>query len=65
MGLETVKEEIIRNAKNQEESLLAEARKETIRLMDEAEKKVAGLKEKSVIETKRIIDLVKKQELCL
>lgn len=63
MGLETVKEEIIRNAKNQEESLIAEARNETVRLMDEAEKKVAGLKEKSDAETKRIIDLVKKQEL--
>ncbi|MCH8004477.1 MAG: hypothetical protein IH934_07665 [Nanoarchaeota archaeon] len=63
MGLEIVKDEIIRNAKNQEESLIAEARKETIRLMDESEKKIVGLKEESDIETKRIIDLIKKQEL--
>jgi len=63
MGLETVKEEIIRNAKNQEESLIAKARSETIRLMNETEKKIAGLKEKSDAETKRIIDLIKKQEL--
>ena len=63
MSLETVKDEIIRDAKNQEESLIAEARKETIRLIDEAEKKVVGLKEKSDAETKRIIDLIRKQEL--
>jgi V/A-type H+-transporting ATPase subunit E len=63
MGLEAVKEEVIRSAKAQEESLIAEARKETIKVMDEAEKKIAEIKEKSDAETKRVVDLVKKQEL--
>jgi len=63
MGLETVKEEIISNAKNQEESLIAEAKIGTIRLINEEERKAARLKEKSDLETKRIIDLIKRQEL--
>ena len=63
MGLETVKEEIIRNAKNQEESFIAEARKETVRLMNEAEKKVVEMKEKSDAEAKRVTETIKKQEL--
>jgi len=62
MGLEAVKEEVIRTAKTQEESMIAEGRKETIRLMNEAEEKVARLKEKSDLETKRAMDLIKKQE---
>jgi len=63
MGLETVKEEVIRSAKSQEQSLIAEARKETVRLMNEAEKKIAEMKQKSNVETKRIADVIKKQEL--
>ena len=63
MGLEAVKEEVIRTAKTQEESLIAEARKETIKIIDEAEKKVAEVKEESDAETKRKIDVIKKQEL--
>ena len=63
MGLETVKDEIIRNAKNQEESFIAEARKETVKIMDEAEKKIAEIKEKSEEQTRKIIDVIKKQEL--
>lgn len=63
MGLETVKEEIIREAKNQEQSLVEEARNETVRIINEAEKKVAEIKEKSNIETKRAMDIIKKQEL--
>lgn len=63
MGLEAVKEEVIRTAKTQEESLIAEARQETIRIMDEVEKKIAEIKEKSNAETKRKIDVIKKQEL--
>ena len=39
MGLETVKEEIVRNAKEQETTLIAEARKEASRIMKEAENK--------------------------
>lgn len=63
MGLEAVKEEVIRSAKNQKQSLIAEARKETIRMMNEAEKKIAEMKEKSNVETKRMMDVIKKQEL--
>lgn len=63
MGLETVKEEIIRNAKQQKEALLAEAREETSRIIKDAEKKIAGMKEKSEAETKRAISVIKRQEL--
>lgn len=63
MGLEAVKEEIIRNAKEQETALIAEARKETSRIMKEAEKKIEEMKEKSDAETKRVIETIKKQEL--
>ena len=63
MGLEIVKEEIIREAKNQEQSLVEEARNETVRIMNEAEKEVTEMKEKNYAETKRVIDIIKKQEL--
>lgn len=63
MGLETVKEEIIRNAKNQEEALIAEARKETVKMMDEVEKKIAEIKEKKEGQTKKAVEVIKKQEL--
>ena len=63
MGLEAVKEEVIRSAKNQEEALFAEAKKETVRIMNDVEKKIGEIKEKSEIETKRIITAIKKQEL--
>ena len=63
MGLESVKEEIIRNAKEQSNSLLAEARKEANKIMKEAEAKVEGLKAKSEADAKKIIDTIKKQEL--
>ena len=63
MGLEAVKEEIVRQAKEQETALLAEARKEANRIMREAEKKIEEMKEKSESEIKRMIDVIKKQEL--
>ena len=63
MGLETVKEEIIRNAKEQETALIAEARKETSRIMKDAEKKIEELKEKSNAEFNKKVDVIKKQEL--
>jgi len=63
MGLETVKDEIIRDAKNQEESLIGEGRKETVRLMNEAEKKLAEMSQNSAQETKRMAEMIKKQEL--
>ena len=63
MGLETVKEEIIRHAKGQETALMAEASKETNRIMRETEKKIEEIKEKSEVETKKIIDTIKRQEL--
>ena len=63
MGLESVKDEILSNAKEQAASLIAEARKEANKIMKAAEIKVEQIKEKSEAETKRIIDIIKKQEL--
>ena len=63
MGLEAVKEEIIRAAKEQESALIAEARKEASRIMREAEKKIDETKEKSDLETKKISDTIKRQDL--
>lgn len=63
MGLEAVKEEVIRQAKEQETALIAEARKEANRIMKEAEKKTDEMKEKSEAEIKKMIDLIKRQEL--
>lgn len=63
MGLEAVKEEIIRSAKEQSNSLIAEARREANRLIKEAEKKIGGMRDKSEIETKKMLDIIKRQEL--
>ena len=63
MGLEIVKEELIRNAKDEETSLLAEARTEADKIMKEAEKKIEEIKNKSELETKRKVDIIEKQEL--
>lgn len=63
MGLETVKEEILSNAKEQSNSITAEARKEANRIMREAEKKIEEMKAKGEAQTKRILDVIKRQEL--
>jgi len=63
MGLEALKEEIIKNAKEQEVALISEARREANRIQKEAEKKIEELKEKNEAETKRMIDVIKKQEI--
>ena len=63
MGLETVKEEILNSAKEKSNSLIAEARKEANRIMRETEKKAGEMREKSEAETKRMLDLIKRQEL--
>lgn len=63
MGLEAVKEEIIRSAKEQESSLIAEARKEANRITRDAEKKAEEMKERSESETKRLTEIIKRQEL--
>lgn len=63
MGLEAVKEEIIRSAKEQSNSLIAEARKEANKIMKEAEKKIEEMKEKIDSETKKILDMIKREEL--
>src|SRR3989338_11383786 len=63
MGLESVKEEVIRNAKEQASSMLAEARKEAGRIMKEAEAKAEEMKAKSEAETKKLTDTIKRQEL--
>lgn len=62
MGLEIVKEEIVRNASEQESALIAEAKKEADRIMKDMEKKVEELKEKNDAEVKEKIDIMKKQE---
>ena len=63
MGLEAVKEEIIKNAKKQEEQLIAEAKSEAERKMEEAEQKISKFREKSEAETKKTLDMMKRQEL--
>ncbi len=63
MGLEAVKEEVIRQAKQQETSLLAEARKESNKIMAEAEKRIEEMKEKSDADSKRTAELLKRQAM--
>lgn len=63
MGLESVKEEVIRNAKEQAGSMLAEARKEAGKIMKEAEVKAEEMKSQSESETKKLTDTIKRQEL--
>jgi len=63
MGLEAVKEEILNSAKEQANSLIAEARREANRISRETEKKIEELQGKSEAETKRAIDIIKRQEL--
>lgn len=63
MGLETVKEEILNSAKEQANSLIAEARKEANRTAKEAEKKIEGMQQKTDADAKRMMELIKKQEL--
>lgn len=63
MGLEAVKEEITRNAKQQESAMIAEARKEANKIMKEAEAKVEELKAKTEAETKKATEAIKRQAL--
>ncbi len=63
MGLEAVKEEIIRNAKQQESALIAEARKEANKIAKETEAKIEELKVKSDAETKKSAETAKRQAL--
>ena len=63
MGLEAVKEEILSNAKLQVTALMAEARKEANRIIREAEKKIESLKEKKEAEAKRMVDMIKRQDI--
>ena len=63
MGLEAVKEEIIMNARKQEEALLAEARQKAAEIIKDAEKEIEMFREKSEAETKRLMEIIKKQEL--
>lgn len=63
MGLEAVKEEIIRNAQEQAKTLNAEARKEVNRINQETEEKIREIKEESEAQTEKMLDPIKKQEL--
>ena len=62
MGLESVKEEILGSANAKASDLIAQARKESDRLMKEAEKKCEELREKSLAEAKAAIERLKRQE---
>lgn len=63
MGLEAVKEEILNSAKERANSIIADARKEANRILKEAEKKIEAIREKTDLETKKIMDAIKRQEL--
>ncbi len=65
MGLEAVKEEVIRNAKEQQSAILAEARREAAKIMKENEEKIGKIREKSEAEAKKSIESIKKQALSL
>jgi len=63
MGLEAVKEEIIRNVQEQARALNAEARKEVNRINQEIEEKIREIEEESETQTEKVLDSMKKQEL--
>jgi V/A-type H+/Na+-transporting ATPase subunit E len=63
MGLETVKGEVISNARNQEKALLAEASKEASEITKKAEGKLRQIKEQGDETTKMMIDTIKHQEM--
>ena len=63
MGLESVKEEIIRNAKEQSSAMIADARRQANQLAKEAEKKIEETKQRIEEETKRTADMTKRQFL--
>lgn len=63
MGLEAVKEEIIRSAKENSSALIAEARREANRISKEADKKIGEMKGKSEEEARKSIELIKRQQL--
>lgn len=63
MGLEAVKEEIIRNAKENSSVFIAEARREANRVAKDADKKIEEMKVKNDEEIKKSVELIKKQQL--
>lgn len=62
MGLEVLKEEIIRNANLEKEKLLAEAKTEAEKIMKDSKKKFMEFKMNAESETKRILDTLNRQE---
>lgn len=63
MGLETVKEEIISNAKARAASIVQEVRKEAHRITKETESRIEKMKQDKEAETKKLFDAIKSQEL--
>ena len=63
MGLEAVKEEIVRYAKEQETLLIAEARKEAGKITRDTEKRIEDIREKSEAEAKKMIETAKRQAI--
>lgn len=63
MGLEAVKEEILDSAREQADSILAEARKESNKTAREAEKKIGEMQQKVDAGEKKAIETIKRQEL--
>jgi len=63
MGLEAVKEEVLDNARQQSNAIIADARNESNRIAREAEKNIEEIKQHSEEETRKMLDTIKKQEL--
>jgi V/A-type H+/Na+-transporting ATPase subunit E len=61
MGLETVKEEIIRSAKAEEKAILAGAKKESNKIKNDTEKKIEEYEKLSEKEADREIEVIKGQ----
>jgi V/A-type H+-transporting ATPase subunit E len=63
MGLEEVKEEIIRKAKDTAEEIISEGRKEAERIADEAKEKIRAKRKEIEAELKKIESAIKKKEI--
>ena len=63
MGLETVKEEILSNAKQKADSVVSAAKSEAAKITGDANRKLEELKEKSAMDSKKQMDSIKRQEM--
>jgi len=63
MGIEVVREDILNKAKEQSAGIIAQARKESDKIMKESLIKVEEMKVRTEEEIKKILEMIKKQEL--